>query len=283
MIDQIQINFDSDSLWTLNLALALVMYGIALDIEIKQFKVLLQTPKLVLVGLLSQFILLPALTFLFVLWMKPPPSVALGLFLVAACPGGNVSNFMSHLAKANTALSITLTAFATVLSVIMTPLNFQWYASLYEPTEVLLRSISVEPADLFKVVGLLLAFPLSLGLYTRYRFKSIAVRLKKILKPSSLILFMVLVGMALASNWEAFQKYATQFADLVIFHNTLAILLGFITAAVFRLDRYSRRSIAIETGIQNSGLGLLLIFSFFDGLGGMAIIAALLGCFSPFL
>jgi len=277
MIDQIQINFDSDSLWTLNLALALVMYGIALDIEIKQFKVLLQTPKLVLVGLLSQFILLPALTFLFVLWMKPPPSVALGLFLVAACPGGNVSNFMSHLAKANTALSITLTAFATVLSVIMTPLNFQWYASLYEPTEVLLRSISVEPADLFKVVGLLLAFPLALGLYTRYRFKSIAVRLKKILKPLSLILFIVLVGMALASNWEAFQKYATQFADLVIFHNTLAILLGFMTAAVFRLDRYSRRSIAIETGIQNSGLGLLLIFSFFDGLGGMAIIAALWG------
>ena len=277
MIDQIQINFDSDSLWTLNLALALVMYGIALDIEIKQFKVLLQTPKLVLVGLLSQFILLPALTFLFVLWMKPPPSVALGLFLVAACPGGNVSNFMSHLAKANTALSITLTAFATVLSVIMTPLNFQWYASLYEPTEVLLRSISVEPADLFKVVGLLLVFPLALGLYTRYRFKSIAVRLKKILKPLSLILFIVLVGMALASNWEAFQKYATQFADLVIFHNTLAILLGFITAAVFRLDRYSRRSIAIETGIQNSGLGLLLIFSFFDGLGGMAIIAALWG------
>ena len=277
MIDQIQINFDSDSLWTLNLALALVMYGIALDIEIKQFKVLLQTPKLVLVGLLSQFILLPALTFLFVLWMKPPPSVALGLFLVAACPGGNVSNFMSHLAKANTALSITLTAFATVLSVIMTPLNFQWYASLYEPTEVLLRSISVEPADLFKVVGLLLVFPLALGLYTRYRFKSIAVRLKKILKPLSLILFIVLVGMALASNWEAFQKYATQFADLVIFHNTLAILLGFMTAAVFRLDRYSRRSIAIETGIQNSGLGLLLIFSFFDGLGGMAIIAALWG------
>ena len=277
MIDQIQINFDSDSLWTLNLALALVMYGIALDIEIKQFKVLLQTPKLVLVGLLSQFILLPALTFLFVLWMKPPPSVALGLFLVAACPGGNVSNFMSHLAKANTALSITLTAFATVLSVIMTPLNFQWYASLYEPTEVLLRSISVEPVDLFKVVGLLLAFPLALGLYTRYRFKSIAVRLKKILKPLSLILFIVLVGMALASNWEAFQKYATQFADLVIFHNTLAILLGFMTAAVFRLDRYSRRSIAIETGIQNSGLGLLLIFSFFDGLGGMAIIAALWG------
>jgi len=277
MIDQIQINFDSDSLWTLNLALALVMYGIALDIEIKQFKVLLQTPKLVLVGLLSQFILLPALTFIFVLWMKPPPSVALGLFLVAACPGGNVSNFMSHLAKANTALSITLTAFATVLSVIMTPLNFQWYASLYEPTEVLLRSISVEPADLFKVVGLLLVFPLALGLYTRYRFKSIAVRLKKILKPLSLILFIVLVGMALASNWEAFQKYATQFADLVIFHNTLAILLGFMTAAVFRLDRYSRRSIAIETGIQNSGLGLLLIFSFFDGLGGMAIIAALWG------
>ena len=277
MIDQIQINFDSDSLWTLNLALALVMYGIALDIEVKQFKELVRTPKLVFVGLLSQFILLPALTYLFVLWMKPSPSVALGLFLVAACPGGNVSNFMSHLAKANTALSITLTAFATMLSVVITPLNFQWYASLYKPTEVLLQSISVDSADLFKVVGLLLALPLAMGLYTRYRFKAIAIRLEKILKPLSLLLFIVLVAIALASNWDPFRKYATQFADLVIIHNTLAILLGFTTAVVLRLDRYSCRSIAIETGIQNSGLGLLLIFTFFDGLGGMAVIAALWG------
>ena len=277
MIDQIQINFDSDSLWTLNLALALVMYGIALDIEVKQFKELLRTPKLVLAGLLSQFILLPALTYLFVLWVIPPPSIALGLFLVAACPGGNVSNFMSHLAKANTALSITLTAFATLLSVIMTPLNFQWYASLYEPSASLLRSISVEPGDLFKVVGLLLALPLALGLYTRYQFKSLAIRLEKILKPLSLLLFIVLLAIALATNWDVFRKYAAQFADLVITHNTLAILLGFTTAVVFRLDRYSRRSIAIETGIQNSGLGLLLIFTFFDGLGGMAVIAALWG------
>ena len=277
MIDQIEINFNSDSLWTLNLALALVMYGIALDIEVKQFKELLRTPKLVLAGLLSQFVLLPALTYLFVLWMKPTPSVALGLFLVAACPGGNVSNFISHLAKANTALSITLTAFATLLSVIITPLNFKWYATLYEPTEVLLRSISVDPIDLFKVVGLLLALPLAMGLYTRYRFKAIAIRLEKILKPLSLLLFIVLVAIALASNWDSFRKYATQFADLVIVHNTLAFLLGFTTAVVLRLDRYSRRSIAIETGIQNSGLGLLLIFTFFDGLGGMAVIAALWG------
>jgi 1-acyl-sn-glycerol-3-phosphate acyltransferase len=93
----------------------------------------------------------------------------------------------------------------------------------------------------------------------------------------SLLLFIVLVGIALTSNWETFRKYANQFADLVIIHNTLAILLGFTTAVVFRLDRYSRRSIAIETGIQNSGLGLLLIFTFFDGLGGMAVIAALWG------
>lgn len=277
MIDQIQINFDSDSLWTLNLALALVMYGIALDIEVKQFRELFRTPKLILAGLLSQFILLPALTYLFVLWVQPPASIALGLFLVAACPGGNVSNFMSHLAKANTALSITLTAFATLLSVVMTPLNFQWYASLYEPSASLLRSISVEPGDLFKVVGLLLALPLALGLYTRYQFKSVAIRLEKILKPLSLLLFIVLVAIALVTNWDVFRKFATQFADLVIAHNTLAILLGFTTALVFRLDRYSRRSIAIETGIQNSGLGLLLIFTFFDGLGGMAVIAALWG------
>ena len=107
-----------------NIVIALIMFGVALDIRWRHFIDLLKNPKSVVVGAVSQFLLLPALTFLLVLIVKPTPTVALGMILVAACPGGNISNFMSYLAKGNTALSVSLTAVSTSLAVLMTPLNF---------------------------------------------------------------------------------------------------------------------------------------------------------------
>ena len=126
-LDNIQINFDASGLWILNIALAVVMFGVALGVKVDDFKILLKQPKIVLVGILSQFILLPLLTFGLVILIKPQPSIALGMMMVAACPGGNISNFMTHLAKGNTALSVSLTAFATFLAMFMTPFNFQFY------------------------------------------------------------------------------------------------------------------------------------------------------------
>ena len=120
LIDNVHINFDTQALWTLNIALALVMFGIALEISWSDFKKLTKQPKLVLVGVTSQFILLPFITFVLVLLIKPLPSMALGMFMVAACPGGNISNFITHLSKGNSALSVTLTAIATLLAVVMT-------------------------------------------------------------------------------------------------------------------------------------------------------------------
>ena len=116
-LDTAKINFDSTGLWVLNIALAVVMFGVALGITMDDFKALVKRPKLVLVGILSQFILLPLITYGFIILIKPQPSIALGMMLVAACPGGNISNFMTHLAKGTTALSISLTAFATFVAV----------------------------------------------------------------------------------------------------------------------------------------------------------------------
>jgi len=141
-LDQIKINFNSDELFALNVVLAIIMFGIALDISVKDFSRLFKQPKIVLVGILSQFILMPALTFLIVIIIKPAPSIALGLILIGACPGGNVSNYMSKLAKANPALSVSLTAFATLLSLVMTPLNFEFWGSLYEPTNQILKKVA---------------------------------------------------------------------------------------------------------------------------------------------
>ncbi len=276
-LDNVVINFDSKGLWILNIALAVVMFGVALGITIEDFKRLLEKPKIVILGIISQFILLPALTFLLVILIKPHPSIALGMIMVAACPGGNISNFMTHLAKGNTALSVSLTAFATFLAMFMTPFNFQIYGNLYEPTAEILRSVSIEPLELIKVVLMILGVPLFLGMLVRQKYETQAQKLSKILKPLSILVFIAIVIIAFSNNLEVFNTHVKYVVFIGIGHNLLAILLGYMFARTFKLSVPNQKTLAIETGIQNSGLGLLLIFTFFNGLGGMALLAAFWG------
>jgi len=276
-LDNVQINFDQQGLWVLNIALAVIMFGVALGISLNDFKALIKQPKLVLVGILSQFILLPLATYLFILLIAPKPSIALGMIMVAACPSGNISNFMTHLAKGNTALSVSLTAFATFLAMVFTPLNFELYGNLYEPTQNLLKEVSLNPWELVKVVLLILGVPLTLGMLTRHYFAKTAKKLSAILKPLSIIVFIAIVAIAFSNNLDVFNNYIKEVLLIGISHNALALVLGFLLALIFGLKLKERKSITIETGIQNSGLGLLLIFTFFNGLGGMALIAAFWG------
>lgn len=276
-LDQVQINFDSNNLWMLNIALAVVMFGVALGITLEDFKELLKQPKLVLVGVLSQFILLPLATFIFILIIQPQASIALGMMMVAACPGGNISNFMTHLANGNTALSVSLTAFSTFIAVFMTPFNFQFYANQYAPTADLLQFVALSPMDLVKLVVLILGIPLLIGMCVRYYFPTVAIKMSKLLKPFSILIFVAIVVVAFMNNLDVFNNYIHHVLTLGITHNILAILLGLFVAKAFRLSFKNQKTIAIETGIQNSGLGLLLIFTFFNGLGGMAIMAAFWG------
>lgn len=276
-IDSLQINFNAETLWVLNFALAFVMFGIALDISVADFKRLLKDPKPILVGVFSQFLILPALTFLLVLVMKPIPSMALGMFMVAACPGGNISNFITHLAKGNTALSVSLTAIATLLAIVMTPLNLQLWGSLYAPTATILTEVAISPWEMIKLVALLLGIPLILGMWVNHQRPNLAKQLAKILKIASLVFFVALICMALYNNRNIFMEYVSYVFLLVLVHNVVAFATGFSLAKVFGLSKQNVRSITVETGIQNSGLGLLLIFTFFDGLGGMALLAAFWG------
>lgn len=276
-LDQVQINFDSSNLWILNIALAIVMFGVALGITIDDFKNLSKQPKPVLVGIMSQFVLLPLVTYLFIILVKPQASIALGMMMVAACPGGNISNFMTHLANGNTALSVSLTAFSTFIAVVMTPFNFQFYGNRYEPTAALLEYVALSPIDLIKLVVLILGIPLLIGMLVRYRFPNFAVKASKLLKPFSILIFVAIVVIAFMNNLDVFNNYIHHVLVLGISHNVVAILLGLFIAKAFKLSFKNQKTIAIETGIQNSGLGLLLIFTFFNGLGGMAIMAAFWG------
>ena len=273
-IDSIKINFDTEGLWILNIALAIIMFGVALSIKIDDFKLLIKKPKILFVGVFSQFFLLPALTLVAILIIKPHPSFALGMMMIAACPGGNISNFFSKMANGNAALSVSLTAFATLICIIMTPFNLQFYGGLYEPTNAILKTVELDPFSLFKLVLLILGVPLILGMLTNIYFEETAKKIEKKLKPFSMIIFLALIVIAVYDNLDIFLNYIHLVAGLVIFHNIGAYFIGFYTAKTFGLEKRDRKTISMETGIQNGGLGLLLIFQFFDGLGGMALLAA---------
>ena len=276
-LDNVVIILGTKGLWILNISLAVVMFGVALGVSMTDFKTLFRQPKLLLIGIFSQFFLLPFITYLFILLIEPAPSIALGMIMVASCPGGNISNFLTHLADGNVALSVSLTAFATFLALFMTPINFQFYGSLYGPTSSILKTIEIHPMELFKLIILILGVPLILGMFLRYKNEQMALKLSKILKPLSILFFITIVIVAFSQNLDVFFEYIGQVFLIGVSHNLLALGSGLLLAIVFGLSEQNKKTMSIETGIQNSGLGLMLIFTFFDGLGGMALIAAFWG------
>ncbi len=281
-IDQLQIHFDSNSLWLVNITLAIIMFGVALDITIADFKRLFKHPKLLLIGVFLQFLAVPLVTLLFVYLLKPQPSIALGMFMIAACPGGNVSNFMSKIANGNVALSISLTAFATVMSLFMTPINLAIWASIYEPTRLILKTIYINPLEVTKIVSLILGFPLLLGMYLRYKKPNFAIKLAKILKPISILIFFAFISVAFYNNLDVFVVHIHHVFYIVFLLNAILYIVGFLVAKYSNLAYADQKTLSIETGIQNTGLGLMLVFLFFQGLGGMALIVAFWGIWDIF-
>lgn len=273
-IDEIALNFSPAGLLVMNVVLGIVMFGIALDMKLGDFKLIINLPRSMLIGLLGQFLLLPAVTFALVYLLRPAPSMALGMILVAACPGGNISNFFTHVARGNTALSVCMSATSTASAVVMTPLNFTFWGSLYPEGAAILRTVAVDAGDLAATIFLLLGLPLSAGLYISHRRPRWAARAKRPMRYFSMGFFALFVLSALAVNFEHFLNYIHLVALIVLVHNGLALLAGYFSARMVGLPEHDRRAVAIEVGIQNSGLGLILVFNFFDGLGGMAIIAA---------
>ena len=281
-LDLIRIDFDANSLWMVNITLAIIMLGVALDITILDFKNLFKNPKKVFVGILLQFLLVPATTLLLVYVLKPQASLALGLMMVAACPGGNVSNFMTKLAKGNTALSVSLTAFATAMALFVTPINLSIWASMYKPTASILKEVNLNPLEVTKIVLLILGIPLVIGMYIKNKFPKFASKLSKILKPISLLILIAFIVVAFIKNLDIFNNYIHHAFYLVFILNSILYLVGFYTAKIAKMNFEDQKTLSIETGIQNSGLGLMLVFLFFDGLGGMALVVAFWGIWDIF-
>jgi BASS family bile acid:Na+ symporter len=273
-LDAVRLNFSPESLVALNFVLAFVMFGVALDMKWADFEGIKAAPRAVLIGMLAQFLLLPAAAWALTMVLEPQPSIALGIILVACCPGGNISNFLTHFARGNTALSVTMTAFSTVGALFFTPFNTSLWGSLNPATDAILREIAIDPVEMFVAVAILLVVPALLGMSVAQRFPDFARSARKPFRILSLAVFVAFVGLALAANWDYFLRYTQRVMIAVFLLNALGLLLGYWIAAAARLPQADRRAVSIEVGIQNSGLGLILIFNFFGGMGGMAITAA---------
>jgi len=273
-IDEVMLNFSEESLFVLNIILGIIMFGVALNLKLDDFKRILLRPQAPLVGLVSQFLWLPFITFLMVILLPIAPSMALGMLLVSVCPGGNISNFVCSLAKGNIALSVSLTAISTLLAAFITPFNFAFWANSSPHTAQMLQAFELSVWEMAKTVGILLGVPLVLGMWTAHRFPKFTKKITQPIKILSILFFAGFVIVALANNFSVFMNYIEYVILLVFFHNALALLGGYGIARAASLPAEDVKAISIETGIQNSGIALIIIFNFFDGLGGMAIIAA---------
>lgn len=273
-VDDAVLILNETSLLALNVLIGLMMFGMALGIDTDDFKSLTRTPKPAGIGLVAQFLLLPAATFLLTLVLDLPASVELGMILVASCPGGNLSNIMTYIAGGNAPLSVGMTAISTAAAVVMTPLNLSIYGRLNPDTEPILQAVSLEPMTLFVTIVLILGLPLTLGiLFARWK-PEIAAKVERPFKYLAVGVFIVFVALALAANWENFITYIGFLIGIVALHNGAALALGNGSARLVGLSVRDRRAVTLEVGLQNSALALVLIFTFFDGLGGMALIAA---------
>ena len=278
-VDAIRINFSGDQLIIMNICLAFMMFSIALDMKLEDFKRVISYPKATLIGLTSQLILLPIFTLILIYVMKPHPSIALGMVLVGVCPGGNISNFATHHAKGNAALSITLTSIITLSAVFITPFSFQGWSYFVPDVKDILNDIEVGFLDMVKIIFQLILVPLILGMLINYRFPKFTQKIKRSAKNISLLIFFGFIVASVAGNMEIVKKYLKIVLLLVFLHNTIALMIGYYFARINKLPVPDARAISLETGVQNAGLGLILIFNFFPELGGMILVAAWWGIY----
>ena len=267
-LDTVKINFSASSMHIINIILGFIMFGVALDIKPSVFIDLIKKPKSVIIGLISQVVALPLITFILVVLLGNfiTPTVAMGMILVAACPGGNISNFISSLSKANTELSVGLTATTTLFATISTPFNFAFWGGLYtnyinKYSTHVLQPLVIDNAQMFETVFILLGIPLILGVLFSKFFPKITKKLFRPIQILSIVFFIVMIILAFANNFSLFLKHIYLIFFIVLIHNALALFTGFGLSSIFKLPTKDIRTITIETGIQNSGLGLVLLFN----------------------
>jgi BASS family bile acid:Na+ symporter len=276
-LDSLRIVLDPIGQMGVAIALMLVMFSVALGLRVDDFSFLRDKPWLFLGGVFAQVVVLPLVTFLLILVMRPAASIALGMIVVACCPGGAVSNLLTYLSRGNVAASVALTATSSLLAAILTPASILVWSNAYAPTSTLLETLDVSPAMFLAQTTFLLALPLVCGMLLAAKAPDVAAKIKK---RTTVLGASVLVGViiyGIAYFFPVLYPALPVLGMVVIVHNALAFATGAAAGMVFSRLPATRRALTFEIGIQNSGLALVILLSQLKGLGGAAAIAAVWG------
>jgi BASS family bile acid:Na+ symporter len=273
-VDTLHINFNPEQLVILNLAMAFLMFSVALDVLPGDFQKVALFPRSIIVGLVAQYLTFPLLTLCIIWLFQPPVSVAMGMILVSMCPSGNMTNFLVHFAKANTALSVTLNAVIILSATVITPAGFLFWSKFIPESAVLRKSFQVKFSDMAVIITQLIVMPLMLGMLLNARYPVFIHKIKGWVQRIALVLFFSILVLALMGNLANIRNYLGFIFLIVLVHNIVGLSNGYLLGTLAKLPEEDRRTLAFEAGVHNTALGLLLIFQFFNGLGGMAIIAA---------
>lgn len=261
----------------LSVVLALMVFSVALELRVDDFRRVLETPKSVVAGLIPQFILLPVGTWLATLWLDLPPNIEAAMILVASCPGGSLSNFVTHFGRGNTALSVSISAVASILALFLTPFNFSWMIATNPATSSWLKTLSIDASAIWLSLLFLLAIPMALGLAFSHRLPAVTQKIKKPLGNFALFSLFALIVLGLLRERQQLTLALLPTLGLVVAHNAFGLFTGWITSKAMRVPEVDKRAIMIEGGMQNSGLALGIIAVQFNSDLGMVVIASLWG------
>ncbi|KQW49068.1 hypothetical protein ASC77_10210 [Nocardioides sp. Root1257] len=276
-IDQLDLELADGFQLAVKAIVALFLFGIALDTKIGDFRDVARRPWVIVAGLVAQYAVMPGLTVLLTLALDVRGSVAIGMILVVCCPAGNLSNILTHRARGDVALSVSLTAVSTLVAVVVTPVALAFWCGLNPAADDLLRDVHIDPWDMVGEAVLLIAVPFALGLLIAWRRPSVSERARKIVEPAALTLLLLIVVGGLAGQLNTFLDYIGVVAVAIVLQNALSLLVGYGTARATRLPESGVRAMTLELGLRNTGLALVLALSFFDELGGVAFVAAMWG------
>jgi len=244
---------DTVSTVILLLSLVIVMLGMGLSLTIADFTRVLKHPKPILLGLGNQLILLPLVAFGLALVLPIEQFVAVGLLLVAACPGGPSSNLLSHLSRADVALSVSITSLSSIITIFTIPLVVSFALYYFMGVE---QQIAINIPKTIGQLFLLTIFPISIGMLIRHKNKGFAERMETPAKRlGTFILIVVIVGLIM-KEWESLATYFQQAGTAALLLNVTTMVLGYLTAKAVGLVEPQRISITLESGIQNGSLAI---------------------------
>jgi BASS family bile acid:Na+ symporter len=237
------------------LLLGIIMFGMGLTLSLKDFKAVFQAPKSVMIGVLAQYTIMPLLAFGLATLFKLSPEVAVGVILVGCCPGGTASNVMTFLAKGNTALSVAVTSISTLLAPILTPALTLLFASKWLP---------VSAGSLFLSIVQIVLVPIILGIIVKLLFSKHVEKSVAVLPLISVIGIVAVASAVVAVNAGKIAETGLLIFSIVVLHNGLGLLLGYLLAKMLKLNFADQKAISIEVGMQNSGLGAALAVAHFS-------------------